>query len=250
MKIIEKQRGDRIVMKKCIKQVACMLACCVTLSSASALNVQAATTSSVNKQAGAAYAKIIQAAQKEYNGYKKNANGYTDKLKYFFDESITFSSNFVYRIADLNGDKVPELLIGTKYDSSSGELTAVYTYKSKKAVKLLKSSGPRDRLSLCKNGIIENSGSSSASDSETTYYKIAKGGKLKSVVKMVFKDSEQYKIVNGKKTNLSDAECTKLYKKYSQKAKSDFYEGTTKAVNGVKKGSFTYKGQKHWKVEM
>ena len=76
---------------------------------------------------------------------------------------------------DINGDDVPELLIGDKFEDGSTILYDIYTIHPKTASLIhLASGGERDRFTVNGSGTIIEEGSNSASDSFTKAYRIKK----------------------------------------------------------------------------
>ena len=77
---------------------------------------------------------------------------------------------------DINGDGIPELLIGDKFEDGSTVLYDIYTIHPKTASLIhLASGGERDRFTVSESGTIIEEGSNSASDSFTKAYRIKKG---------------------------------------------------------------------------
>lgn len=77
---------------------------------------------------------------------------------------------------DINGDGIPELLIGDKFEDGSSVLYDIYTIHPKTASLIhLASGGERDRFTVNESGTIIEEGSNSASDSFTKAYRIRKG---------------------------------------------------------------------------
>ena len=79
---------------------------------------------------------------------------------------------------DINGDDIPELLIGDKFEDGTIAIYDIYTIHPKTASLIhLASGGERDRFTVNEDGTIIEEGSNSASDSFTKAYRI-KNGKL------------------------------------------------------------------------
>lgn len=55
------------------------------------------------------------------------------------------------------------------------------------------------------------------------------------------------KQVHGKKVKISREQFARLYKKYDKPIKVTFYKADGRAVSNMKKGVFTYPGQKKWR---
>ena len=239
-------------MKK--KMLSIMLAFAMVCVCIPGSNVEAAST---KKQAGKAYAKII---QKYLDAYELRKEGNYDDI----DESVNaeYTGGFyyetdipVYRIYDYNGDGSLELFIGIKRESGTTTIYDVYTFRKGKAVQLMSGIGYRaGTCSLRKNGIIEDSWSGSAFEYGVTYHKLPKKKtKLSDVVSISYTydmagNATCKKTVKGKTTIITEAAAKKIEKKYSKKQKVTFYKLTDKAIKKVTKGKFTYSGQKHWKV--
>ena len=79
---------------------------------------------------------------------------------------------------DINGDGIPELLIGDKFEDGTTVIYDIYTIHPKTASLIhLASGGERDRFTVNESGTIVEEGSNSATDSFTKVYQI-KNGKL------------------------------------------------------------------------
>lgn len=77
---------------------------------------------------------------------------------------------------DIDGDGIPELLIGDKFEDGSTVLYDIYTIHPETASLIhLASGGERDRFTVTESGTIIEEGSNSASDSFTKAYRIKKG---------------------------------------------------------------------------
>lgn len=77
---------------------------------------------------------------------------------------------------DINGDGIPELLIGDKFEDGNVALYDIYTVHPKTASLIhLLSGGERDRFTVYESGTIIEEGSNSAADSFTKAYRIKKG---------------------------------------------------------------------------
>ena len=77
---------------------------------------------------------------------------------------------------DINGDGIPELLIGDKFEDGSTVLYDIYTIHPKTASLIhLASGGERDRFTVSESGTIIEDGSNSAFESFTKVYQIKKG---------------------------------------------------------------------------
>ena len=77
---------------------------------------------------------------------------------------------------DINGDGIPELLIGDKFEDGSTVLYDIYTINPRTASLIhLANGGERDRFTVNESGTIIEEGSNSASESFTKAYRIKKG---------------------------------------------------------------------------
>lgn len=239
-------------MKRIISAfLAIMLACTIFPCG----NVKAASD---KKEAGEAYAVIIQKYLDAYEAVKDNNYDAVDEdvnaeyLGAFYNKSDVP----VYRIFDFNGDGSLELFIGVKQDNTYVTIYDVYTFQNGKAVQLMNGIGYRaGTCSLRKNGIIADNWSGSAFESGVIYHKLPKNKtKLSDVVEVQYITNEKTgkmtykKIVKGKTTTITEAQAKKIEKKYSAKQKVTFYQLTSKAVKNVKQGKLTYSGQKNWKA--
>ena len=80
---------------------------------------------------------------------------------------------------DINGDDIPELLIGDKFEDGTTVIYDIYTiYPRTASLVHLASGGERDRYTVNESGTIIEEGSNSASDSFTKVYRIKKGSVL------------------------------------------------------------------------
>ena len=77
---------------------------------------------------------------------------------------------------NINGDDIPELLLGDKFEDGSTVLYDIYTIHPKTASLIhLASGGERDRFTVSESGTIIENGSNSAFESFTKAYRIKKG---------------------------------------------------------------------------
>lgn len=77
---------------------------------------------------------------------------------------------------DINGDGIPELLIGDKFEDGTTVIYDIYTIHPRTASLIhLASGGERDRFTVNESGTIIEEGSNSAEDSFTKVYRIKKG---------------------------------------------------------------------------
>ena len=81
---------------------------------------------------------------------------------------------------DINGDGIPELLIGDKFEDGSTVIYDIYTIHPRTSSLIhLASGGERDSFTVCESGTIIEEGSNSASESFTKAYRIKKGKLVK-----------------------------------------------------------------------
>ena len=77
---------------------------------------------------------------------------------------------------DINGDGIPELLIGDRFEDGTTIIYDIYTIHPRTASLIhLASGGERDRFTINESGTIIEEGSNSASDSFTKAYRIKNG---------------------------------------------------------------------------
>ena len=77
---------------------------------------------------------------------------------------------------DIDGDGIPELLIGDRFEDGTTVIYDIYTIHPRTASLIhLASGGERDRFTVNESGTIIEEGSNSASDSFTKVYRIKKG---------------------------------------------------------------------------
>lgn len=77
---------------------------------------------------------------------------------------------------DIDGDGIPELLLGDKFEDGTTVIYDIYTIHPKTASLIhLASGGERDRFTINESGTIVEEGSNSAADSFTKVYRIRNG---------------------------------------------------------------------------
>lgn len=77
---------------------------------------------------------------------------------------------------DINGDGIPELFIGDRFEDGTTVIYDIYTIHPRTASLIhLASGGERDRFTINESGTIIEEGSNSAEDSFTRVYRINKG---------------------------------------------------------------------------
>lgn len=226
----------------------------------SAVPSMEAEAADINKRAGKVYAdllkdyldanEIMKGDSPVYDWENSRVNG-EFALSCQNDTSIP-----AYRIIDYNDDGVPELFIGL-YPSNFGSVWIydAYTFYKGKAVRLVGDIGNHaGTCVLCKNGILKNVASGSVFRSDTKFQKLPPNkGKLSTALRLT--DSTDYdshittytKKEHGKKAKISREQFVRLYKKYDKPVKVTFYKADSKSISNIKKGDFTYPGQKKWR---
>lgn len=227
-------------MKKILTIILSLVLLC------SVLPAENAEATSINKQAGKAYAEIIKKHMEVfYDG--KRYDDINDLFVYGPDGGYDFANNDVtYRITDLNKDGTPELYIGL-----SGGIYSVYTFSDGKAVKRKDWQGDRAGTGiLCKNGIIKTEFWGSAWTGGMEFYKITKDQTVKNILTLFYdteNDGSYTQVKNGETIEITEAEYDEICKKYDKPIKTTFYKADSKALKNIKQGKFSYKGQKSWK---
>lgn len=212
-----------------------------------------------NQQAGKAYAKIIQNYLKAYRLAREDAYDFDkiedDGINLEFVSAARFSKEMVYRIMDYNQDGTPELFLGLRMQKSAGCVYDVYTFDAGKPVQLMEGIGYRGgTCSFCKNNIINDSWSGSAATGGVIFHKMPKDKKQLTdfiVLTHNFEDGVGIytKKVNGRLKTIDQDEYDRIYQKYDKPVKVTFYQANQKAVKKIKKGKFTYAGQKSWSMQ-
>lgn len=235
------------------KLILLILSAVLIFSGIPCMDVEAAD---INKQAGKAYADIIQNYLEVFESIKNdpdNADWGNSNINPEFGGASHYSWNeaAIYRIMDYNSDGIPELFIGL----DSGTIYDVYTFYNGKAVQLMEDIGYRaGTCILCKNGIIKDMWSGSAFNSGVKFHKLKKN-KLSTVIELEYdsfsttKPTIYTKKVNGKTTNINQNQYKRLYKKYDKPIEVTFYKVNSKAIRNIRKGTFTYKNQKKWNLK-
>ena len=77
-------------------------------------------------------------------------------------------------LRDLDGDGIPELLLGANWDEGHAAIFNIYRYGGTRAVRVV-NGWNRNRWYLCTDGSLANEGSSSAFESSYSYYRYTSG---------------------------------------------------------------------------
>ena len=150
-------------MKHVTKKMGMMLLAFVMMCTCVMGDLTYAQAASVKKQAGKAYAEILNQYLQVNKEVKNNASWEDDDVSYpnvnleYLVECRHEDTIPVYRIFDYNGDGTPELFIGVKWDQKAATIYDVYTFHKGKAVQLMEGIGWRNgSCRFRKNGIIED----------------------------------------------------------------------------------------------
>ena len=110
-------------------------------------------------------------------GYQENWEGMDPAEEMKLSSVYRYSSPYCgFAQKDINGDGIPELLIGDKFEDGTTVIYDIYTIHPRTASLVhLASGGERDRYTVNESGTIIEEGSNSASDSFTKVYRIKKG---------------------------------------------------------------------------
>ncbi len=144
------------------------------------------------------------------------------------------ASQVGYAIQDVDGNGVPELLIGEigEAGGGSGAFFDLYTLVDGQAV-LVAASSERDRYYICQDGTIANEGSFGADDSYNAYYTIdpttGTCSILEAVVYQGFYENAgpwfyttlvpwEASVYDGSQTEISEAEAAQIMQNHSYKA--------------------------------
>lgn len=152
-------------------------------------------------------------------------NGFNTLCAYYDESQVG------YVIEDIDGNGVPELLIGEigEWGGGSGFFFDLYTQVDGQPV-LVAASSERDRYYLCQNGMIANEGSSGADDSFCGYYEIDPAtGELRIIETVLYQGFYQdagpwfyttlqpweASVYDGSQAEISEAEATEIMERYS-----------------------------------
>jgi len=154
-------------------------------------------------------------------------------------ESMHYKQSIGYAIKDLNGDGVDELVLLT----DEYIVIAIFSMADSKPV-LLANYWERNRAWIDEKGWIHNNGSSGASYSNNTVYKVAIGGASFEVIAGFGTDGVEwigeeavtiyYKLVNGEKIRITEAEYNALNEQYGKYLDWDETKKATKEQAGLK----------------
>ena len=112
---------------------------------------------------------LVQGFQCGWEGMSPEDQG----LSYVYSYNSDFAG---HAMKDINGDGIPELLIGDRFEDGTTVIYDIYTIHPRTASLIhLASGGERDRFTINESGTIIEEGSNSASDSFTKVYRIMKG---------------------------------------------------------------------------
>ncbi len=110
-------------------------------------------------------------------GYQSNWEDMDPAAEMQLSSVYTYRSPYCgFTQKDINGDGIPELLIGDKFEDGTTVIYDIYTIHPRTASLIhLASGGERDRFTINESGTIIEEGSNSASDSFTKVFRIKKG---------------------------------------------------------------------------
>ena len=128
-------------------------------------------------------------------------------------------------LRDLDGDGIPELLLGANWDEGHAVLFNIYRYGGTRAVCVV-NGWNRNRWYLCTDGSLANEGSSSAFESNYSYYRYT-SGELQHLETLLYLDdgsggspwrysvtTDQY-VNSGDFHSVTEAEATAVMDKYT-----------------------------------
>ena len=143
-----------------------------------------------------------------------------------------------YAIKDLNRDGVDELICMTE----DGHVSAVFSLENGKP-KLLATFRERKRCWIDGNGYVHEDGSSGASYSTTSVYRIADGGGSLELIEDFGTDGvkwigdtahlQYYKLENGEKVSITKEECSALWDQYGHYLGYEKSAEVTKELAGL-----------------
>ena len=128
-------------------------------------------------------------------------------------------------LRDLDGDGIPELLLGANWDEGHAVIFNIYRYGGTRAVRVV-NGWNRNRWYLCTDGSLANEGSSSAFESSYSYYRYT-NGELQHLETLLYLDdgsggspwrysvtTDQY-VNSGDFHSVTEAEATAVMDKYT-----------------------------------
>lgn len=128
-------------------------------------------------------------------------------------------------LRDLDGDGIPELLLGANWDEGHAVIFNIYRYGGTRAVCVV-NGWNRNRWYLCTDGSLANEGSSSAFESSYSYYRYT-SGELQHLETLLYLDdgsggspwrysvtTDQY-VSSGDFHSVTEAEATAVMDKYT-----------------------------------
>ena len=128
-------------------------------------------------------------------------------------------------LRDLDGDGIPELLLGANWDEGHAVIFNIYRYGGTRAVRVV-NGWNRNRWYLCTDGSLANEGSSSAFESSYSYYRYT-SGELQHLETLLYLDdgsggspwrysvtTDQY-VNSGDFHSVTEAEATAVMDKYT-----------------------------------
>jgi len=128
-------------------------------------------------------------------------------------------------LRDLDGDGIPELLLGANWDEGHTVIFNIYRYGGTRAVRVV-NGWNRNRWYLCTDGSLANEGSSSAFESSFSYYSYT-SGELQHLETLLYLDdgsggspwrysvtTDQY-VNSGDFHSVTEAEATAVMDKYT-----------------------------------
>lgn len=128
-------------------------------------------------------------------------------------------------LRDLDGDGIPELLLGANWDEGHAVIFNIYRYGGTRAVRVV-NGWNRNRWYLCTDGSLANEGSSSAFESSYSYYRYT-SGELQHLETLLYLDDGfggspwRYSVTTDQYVNSGDfhsvtkAEATAVMDKYT-----------------------------------
>ena len=128
-------------------------------------------------------------------------------------------------LRDLDGDGIPELLLGANWDEGHAVIFTIYRYGGTRAVRVV-NGWNRNRWYLCTDGSLANEGSSSAFESSYSYYRYT-SGELQHLETLLYLDDGsggspwRYSVTTDQYVNSGDfhsvtkAEATAVMDKYT-----------------------------------